>query len=99
MATYILINIAFLVMTFIVLRVRPHTPSKRWIAVLAALLVLTAIFDSLLVYFSFIDYAPEKILGLRIGHAPVEDFFYAIYAAIVVPLFWNRLGGSHARHA
>lgn len=96
MATYILINIAFLVVTFVVLRVRPHKPSRQWIIVLGALLVLTAIFDSMLVYFSFIDYAPEKISGITIGYAPIEDFFYAIYAAIIVPLFWNRLGEKHA---
>lgn len=96
MATYLLINCAFLVVTFLMLRIRPHKPSRRWIAVLVVLLILTMIFDSMLVYFSFIDYAPDKILGMRIGFAPVEDFFYAIYAAIIVPLFWNRLGRKNA---
>lgn len=95
MATYIIVNIVFVVVTFIVLRIKVHSPSKKWFAMLLVLLVLTAIFDSMLVYFSIIDYAPEKILGIRIGYAPVEDFFYAIYAALVVPFIWNKLGGRH----
>ena len=96
MATYLLINIVFLVVTFIALRMRPRTPSKRWMAVLAVLLILTAVFDSLIVFLSIVGYDPDKILGIFIGFAPVEDFFYAIYAATIVPLFWNRLGEKHA---
>lgn len=96
MATYLLINTAFLVVTFIILRMRPHAPSKRWVAVLVVLLILTAVFDSLIVFLSIVGYDPDKILGIFIGFAPIEDFFYAIYAAIIVPLFWNRLGGKHA---
>lgn len=96
MATYLLINIIFLVVTFIVLRVRPRTPSKRWLVALAALLILTAVFDSLIVFVSIVGYDPEKILGIFIGFAPIEDFFYALYAAIIVPILWNRLGEKHA---
>lgn len=94
MATYLVINCLFVVATFLLLRVRPRWPSRKWWVVLIALIVLTAVFDSMLVYFSFIDYAPDKILGISIGYAPVEDFFYAIYSAIIVPLLWNRFGGN-----
>lgn len=94
MATYLLMNVVFVAATFVLLRVGWHRPSRRWWVMLAALLLLTAVFDSLLVVLSFIDYSPDKILGIRIGWAPVEDFFYAIYAAIVVPLLWNRFGGK-----
>lgn len=95
MATYLLINVLFVIMTAICLRMRLKRPSKKWWVMLLALLVLTAVFDSMLVYFSVIDYAPEKILGIRIGYAPIEDFFYAVYAAMIVPFIWNRRGEKH----
>ena len=98
MATYLLINMAFLLFTFAIFRIGRRKLSKRWWAMFIALLVLTAVFDSLLVYFSFIDYNPDKILGLRIGFAPVEDFFYALYAAIIVPWFWIRFGDKNDRN-
>lgn len=95
MATYLLMNIIFAAATLALLRVRPRRPSRVWWIMLTALLVLTAVFDSLMVYFAMIDYDPAKILGIRIGLAPIEDFFYAIYAAIIVPFIWNKLGRKH----
>ncbi len=92
MATYLLINCLFVIVTFVLFRIKLVKPSRRWWIVLIALLVLTAVFDSMLVYFEFIDYAPDKILGLSIGYAPIEDFFYAAYAAILVPFIWNKIG-------
>lgn len=92
MATYFLINCVFVLVTFVLLRVTWRRPTRTWWMMLIALVVLTAVFDSLLVLLSFIDYAPDKISGIRIGAAPIEDFFYAIYAAIIVPLLWQRFG-------
>ncbi|RWZ78677.1 MAG: lycopene cyclase domain-containing protein [Candidatus Microsaccharimonas sossegonensis] len=65
---------------------------KAWWLTLAGLLILTAIFDPLMIYLQFFQYAPSKILGLTFFGAPIEDFFYALYAACIVPLVWNRLG-------
>jgi len=88
-------NLVFATVTLALLRVRPRWPSKIWWIMLGSLLLLTAVFDSLMVYFAMIDYDPTKILGIRVGLAPIEDFFYAIYAAIIVPFIWNKLGRKH----
>ena len=61
------------------------------------LLVLTAIFDSIIVGLDIVGYSADKILGLYIGSAPVEDFFYAVLAAIIMPVLWNKLGDKHVR--
>ena len=42
-------------------------------------------------------YDPAKILGVRIGVAPVEDFSYAIVAALALPALWVLLGRRRAR--
>jgi len=56
---------------------------------LAVLLVLTAVFDSIIIGAGIVAYDTEKILGLYVGLAPVEDFFYAILAILIVPTLWN----------
>ncbi len=57
-------------------------------------MVLTAVFDNLIILADIVDYDPRLILGLFVYKAPVEDFFYAILAVILVPSLWNRFGGE-----
>ena len=64
-------------------------PNKSWWITLAILLVLTAVFDSIIIWAGIVDYDIQKILGLYVGKAPVEDFFYAILAVLIVPTLWN----------
>jgi lycopene cyclase domain-containing protein len=63
----------------------------RWRALglaLIVMLVLTAIFDNMIIGFGLVDYDPELISGVRIGVAPIEDFAYTVVAMIVVPMLW-----------
>lgn len=64
-------------------------PTKAWWYTLVALLILTAIFDSIIIGAGIVGYDAQKILGLYVGLAPVEDFFYAVLAVIMVPTLWN----------
>lgn len=59
---------------------------------LAALVVLTAVFDTVIVGSGIVGYDARRILGLRIGAAPVEDFAYPIAAALALPALWSLLG-------
>lgn len=63
----------------------------RWLAAglaLAVMLILTAIFDNMIIGFGLVDYDPDLISGIRIGVAPLEDFAYTVLAMIVVPTVW-----------
>lgn len=63
----------------------------RWGAVgigLVVMLILTAIFDNMIIGFGLVDYDAALISGIRIGVAPVEDFAYTVLAMIVVPVVW-----------
>jgi lycopene cyclase domain-containing protein len=63
----------------------------RWTAIgiaLVVMLVLTAVFDNLIIGFGLVDYDPALISGVRIGVAPLEDFAYTVLALIVVPVVW-----------
>ena len=64
---------------------------------LAVLLVLTAVFDNVIVGSGVVAYDGTRILGVRLGVAPVEDFSYAIVAALALPALWVLLGRRGAR--
>jgi len=89
METYLLINIVFILGVILAFRIKIKKPSKKAWLLLAILLVLTAIFDSIIVGLDIVGYVPTNILGIYIGNAPIEDFFYAVLATLLVPVVWN----------
>lgn len=106
--TYWLLNAIFLaavtvvaIATIVSRRAAPSTARARprWAAVgLAgiALLLLTAVFDNLMIAAGLVAYAPEHISGVFIGVAPIEDFAYALAAAVGLPCLWALLPGRPA---
>lgn len=97
MATYLIVNCLFLVAALVIFRVRLKRPARADYLTLMALLILTAVFDSIIVGFGIVGYDQSQILGIYIGNAPIEDFFYALLAVMMVPALWNRLGKRHAK--
>lgn len=89
--TYLVLNLLFLLTLIFFLPRKFRKPSKAWWATLAIIFALTAIFDPILVTLDIVAYDPSKILGLTLFGAPIEDFFYAIYAVILIPLVWKFL--------
>lgn len=89
--TYLLISLPFLVLA-LVLWVARRKSAPRQLAVTAivgvVLLVLTAIFDNLMIWGELVGYGDAQRLGLQIGLVPVEDFFYPFFVALIVPAFW-----------
>ena len=66
----------------------------RWIAVgitAGVLLVMTAIFDNIMIGVGLVGYSESLISGAFIGIAPLEDFAYAIAAVILLPSLWSLL--------
>lgn len=82
-------NLIFLVCIVVLFAQHLVKPTKAWWITLGILLVLTAIFDSFIIGAGIVGYDADKILGLYIGLAPVEDFFYAILAVVIVPALWK----------
>ncbi|RZU66895.1 lycopene cyclase domain-containing protein [Microterricola gilva] len=73
----------------------------------AVLVVLTAVFDSLMIAAGLMEYTAEHLLGWFIGLAPIEDFAYPIAAVILLPALWllaaprpryqRTVGADHAQ--
>lgn len=87
--TYIILNVLFVMAVLVIFHRYIRKPSTTWWIMLAALLVLTAVFDNLIILAGIVGYDSTKLLGLYVGVAPIEDFFYAILAAILIPILWQ----------
>lgn len=57
------------------------------------LLVMTAVFDNVMIGIGLVGYDASKISGVFVGIAPLEDFSYAVAALILLPSLWLLLGG------
>ncbi|MFB0837348.1 lycopene cyclase domain-containing protein [Arthrobacter sp. E44] len=57
----------------------------------AVVLVLTAVFDNLMIAFGLFTYAPGMISGAKVGLAPLEDFAYPVAAVLLLPGLWILL--------
>ncbi len=67
----------------------------RWASVglvLVGVLVLTAVFDNVMISIGLVGYDAAKISGVFVGAAPLEDFAYAIAAVVLLPSLWVLLG-------
>jgi len=51
-----------------------------------ALLVITAIFDNVIIGLGIVAYDETKISGIMVGLAPIEDFAYSLAAPILISL-------------
>lgn len=65
---------------------------------LVAVLLLTAVFDNIMIGVGLVDYDPALISGLFVGIAPVEDFAYPVAAALLLPAAWSLLGATSRAH-
>ncbi len=74
-------------------------PAKNWWILLAVLLLLTAVFDNIMIAAGLFEYDPRRILGIYIGLAPIEDFFYAVLACLLIPAAWRRFGPTGQKQA
>lgn len=64
---------------------------------LLILLVLTAIFDNIMMAAGLFDYGTTQISGIRVGRAPLEDFLYPLAATLLLSGLWRILAGAETK--
>lgn len=93
--TYWMLNAVFLAAVLIVVVaavLAKRRPSWRAVGLSGiVLIVMTAIFDNVIIGIGLVDYDPEQFAGIRIGLAPLEDFAYTIAAMFLLPSLWHLL--------
>lgn len=105
--TYWLINAIFLAIsvggafTAAVLVSRGRRVGLSWRSLgitLVVVLLMTAIFDNVMIGVGLVGYDPARISGVFVGIAPLEDFAYAVAAVILLPSMWIILGQRMSPH-
>ncbi|QZN85203.1 lycopene cyclase domain-containing protein [Cellulomonas sp. C5510] len=74
---------------------RMRTGALVWTAL--HLCLLTMVFDTVMIAADLYVFDEDKILGVYLWGAPLEDFAYAIAAALAMPVLWTVLEGREAR--
>jgi lycopene cyclase domain-containing protein len=59
--------------------------------VILPMLVLTAVFDNLIILAGIVAYDETKLLGISVGAVPIEDFAYTVVAVLLVPAIWKAM--------
>jgi lycopene cyclase domain-containing protein len=101
--SYLLLNTLFLGLAVAVAAVALwRRPAARRLyaasgLALVAVLVLTAVFDNIMIGVGLVAYDPALISGVFVGIAPVEDFAYPVGAALLLPAVWSLLAGDARR--
>ena len=55
----------------------------------AGLVVLTAVFDTIMIATGLFAYSDAHLSGPRVGLAPIEDFAYPIAGVLLLAGLWN----------
>ena len=93
------IFLAVVAVVALVAIVMKRSPSWKAVGVVAVIvLVMTAIFDNIMISVGLVGYDESKISGALIGIAPLEDFAYAVAAIVMLPALWSLLH-RRDRHA
>ncbi|MEY3561287.1 MAG: hypothetical protein RL068_439 [Actinomycetota bacterium] len=57
-----------------------------------ALVLMTVVFDNLIISFGIVSYDESLISGIKLWVAPIEDFSYTLAGLALIPLTWELLG-------
>lgn len=75
----------------------------RWWATtaitLVVLLVLTIVFDSLMIHADLFRYDESHLTGIRLLLAPVEDLAWPLVSVLLLPALWELLGPRPTKEA
>ncbi|MDI2098860.1 lycopene cyclase domain-containing protein [Ruicaihuangia caeni] len=93
--SYALFSAGFLALSLVVLAVALISSGRGpaivarwwrpWLLSMVALLLLTAVFDNVMIWAGLFDYEWSQTAGVRVLLAPVEDFAYPVAALLLLP--------------
>lgn len=91
--TYALINLPFLLVATLVVGVAlvRKVPPRilPWLVSAVVMMLLTAVFDNVIIQSGLVAYDEALISGVMIGAAPIEDFAYTLAAVLIIPALWH----------
>jgi lycopene cyclase domain-containing protein len=89
---YLALNVVFMLIAFVILNVIVRKSPWKLIGwTLLTMVLVTLIFDNVIVALGIVDYDTHKISGLVLGLVPIEDFAYTIVSVLAVSSIWHLM--------
>jgi lycopene cyclase domain-containing protein len=89
---YLALNVVFMLIAFVILNVVVRKSPWKLIGwTLLSMVLVTLIFDNVIVALGIVDYDSNKISGLVLGLVPIEDFAYTIVSVLAVSSIWHLM--------
>ena len=90
--TYLALNLVFMLIAFVTLNLVSRKSPWRAIGfTMVWMLLTTLVFDNVIIALGIVGYDSEKISGLLLGLAPIEDFAYTVVSVLAVAIIWTKL--------
>jgi lycopene cyclase domain-containing protein len=90
--TYLALNVTFMLIAFVVLNLVSRKSPWRTISfTMLWMLLVTLVFDNVIIGLEIVGYDKTKISGILLGLAPLEDFAYTVVAVLAVGIIWTKL--------
>lgn len=90
--TYLALNVTFMLIAFVVLNLVSRKSPWRAIGfTMLWMLLVTLVFDNIIIGLEIVGYDKTKISGILLGLAPIEDFAYTVVAVLAVGIIWTKL--------
>jgi len=90
--TYLALNLIFMLIACITLNL--FSRKSPWRAIgftMLWMLLVTLVFDNIIIGLEIVGYDKTKISGILLGLAPIEDFAYTVVAVLAVSIIWTKL--------
>jgi lycopene cyclase domain-containing protein len=90
--TYLALNLTFMFIAFVILNLISRKSPWRAIGfTMLWMLLVTLVFDNVIIGLEIVGYDKTKISGILLGLAPIEDFAYTVVAVLAVSIIWTKL--------
>jgi lycopene cyclase domain-containing protein len=90
--TYLALNMTFMFIAFVTLNLVSRKSPWRAIGfTMLWMLLVTLVFDNVIIGLEIVGYDKTKISGILLGLAPIEDFAYTVVAVLAVSTIWTKL--------
>jgi len=89
---YLALNLTFMFIAFVTLNLVSRKSPWRAIGfTMLWMLLVTLVFDNVIIGLEIVGYDKTKISGILLGLAPIEDFAYTVVAVLAVSIIWTKL--------
>ena len=89
---YLALNVTFMLIAFVTLNlVSRKSPWRAISFTMFWMLLVTLVFDNIIIGLEIVGYDKSKISGILLGLAPIEDFAYTVVAVLAVSIIWTKL--------